>query len=114
MVRLTRLTTLLGLVVLWWPGAAAAFSAADLAAIFTACQTTANATHPGARSSPIHRSIDQTTRSSGDGRVVIPTHRQAGPRYIAMKRARSDSKVFRLSPSRVVFNRWSEPDRQAS
>src|SRR5260370_42684774 len=30
-----------------------------------------------------------------------PTH-QAAPRYIAMKRSRSDSKVFRLSPSRVV------------
>jgi len=49
MVRLTRLTTLLGLVVLWWPGAAAAFSAADLAAIFTACQTTANATPSAVR-----------------------------------------------------------------
>src|SRR5438477_7810610 len=49
MVRLTRLTTLLGLVVLWWPGAAAAFSAADLAAIFSACQTTANATASAVR-----------------------------------------------------------------
>src|SRR6266851_7905336 len=44
MATLTRLTILLGLVVLWWPGAAAAFSTADLAAIFSACQTTANAT----------------------------------------------------------------------
>ena len=44
MATLIRLTILVGLVVVWWPGAAAAFSAADLAAIFSACQTTANAT----------------------------------------------------------------------
>src|SRR5438128_12228350 len=37
-----------------------------------------------------------------------PTHR-AALRYIDMKRSRSDSKVFRLSPSRVVFTRWPEP-----
>ena len=42
-----------------------------------------------------------------------PTHR-AAPRYIDMKRSRSDSKVFRLSPSRVVFTRWPEPVRHAS
>src|SRR5215813_13085960 len=41
---LTCLTILMGLVVLWWPGTAAAFSPADLGAIFSACQTTANTT----------------------------------------------------------------------
>src|SRR5216117_3286714 len=39
-----------------------------------------------------------------------PTHR-AAPRYIDMKRSRSDSNVFRLSPSRVVFTRWPEPSQ---
>src|SRR5213596_2078196 len=38
----------------------------------------------------------------------------AAPRYIDIKRSRSDSKVFRLSPSRVVFTRWPEPVRHAS
>jgi len=59
-------------------------------------------------------SLDLAAHSISDYRVVIPTHCQAGPRYIAMKCARSDSKVFRRSPSRVVFTRWSEPDRHAS
>src|SRR6266571_6884337 len=35
----------------------------------------------------------------------------AAPRYIDMKRSRSDSNVFRLSPSRVVFTRWPEPSQ---
>src|SRR5439155_18196080 len=37
---------------------------------------------------------DLTARSSSDCRAVIPPHRRAGPRYIAMKRSRSDSKSF--------------------
>ena len=56
---------------------------------------------------------DLTARGSSDCRIVIPTH-WARPRYIAMKRPRSDSNVFLLSPSRVVFTRWSEPVRHAS
>jgi hypothetical protein len=47
------------------------------------------------RSSPIRRSMNLTARSSIDCRIVIPTHR-ARLMYIAMKRPRSDSKVFRL------------------
>src|SRR3989442_15628492 len=42
-----------------------------------------------------------------------PTHR-AAPRYIDMKRSRSDCEVFRLSPSMVVFTRCREPDSTAS
>ena len=49
MTKLTGLTTLLGLVVLWGPGSAAGFSATELSAIFGACQTTANATPSAVR-----------------------------------------------------------------
>jgi hypothetical protein len=52
MKKLTCLVTFLGLVVMWEPNFAQAFSAGELSAILSACQTTASATpsalRPGA------------------------------------------------------------------
>jgi len=49
MASLRRLMILVGLLLLWWPAAAAAFNDTELGAIFNACRDTANATPSAVR-----------------------------------------------------------------